>query len=147
MKTAHLFLAVSLAVSIGCSGEPQGGRASAGTHSGKRLVVLGIDGMDPVLTQRFIDQGRMPNMAALAKNGTFSKLGTSSPPESPVAWSDFITAQHSDGHGIYDFVHRDPKTMSPYLSTSRVTAPSTVLHMGSFALPIGGGKIELLRGG
>jgi predicted AlkP superfamily phosphohydrolase/phosphomutase len=113
----------------------------------KGLVVLGIDGMDPGLASQYMAQGRMPNLAALAAKGTYAKLATSSPPESPVAWSDFITSMHSEGHGIYDFVHRDLKTMGPYLSTSRVTPPTTVLHLGPWALPIGGGKVELLRGG
>src|SRR6185295_17842418 len=79
--------------------------------------------------------------------GTYGQLATSSPPESPVAWSDFITSQHSEGHGIYDFVHRDPKAMAPYLSTSRVTPPTTVLTLGPWSLPVGGGKVELLRKG
>src|SRR5690606_29799514 len=73
-------------------------------------------------------------------------LGTTEPPQSPVAWSTFQTGMDASGHGIYDFVHRDPHKLEPYLSTSR-TAPATQLSLGSLALPIGGGEIELLRRG
>src|SRR4051812_23708620 len=127
---SQLLLSLLLAVLFGCSG----GGASKGTTS-KRILVLGVDGMDPGLASRYMAAGRMPNLAALARSGTYSNLATSSPPESPVAWADFITSQHSDKHGIYDFVHRDPKTISMYLSTSRVKPPRTVLRVGSFALP------------
>lgn len=123
------------------------GRRDARPGPHKRLVVLGIDGMDPQLTTKLMNEGRLPNMSALAARGSFTPLGTSTPPESPVAWSDFITGQHSDGHGIYDFVHRDRDKLAPYLSTSRVSEPRTTLRVGALALPLGGGKVELLRGG
>lgn len=86
-----------------------------------RLLVLGIDGMDPVLTQQLLDEGKMPNFARLAVEGGFEPLGTSVPPQSPVAWSTFITGLDPDGHGIYDFVHRLPEQITPFLSTSRET--------------------------
>ena len=111
------------------------------------LIVLGIDGMDPKLLQRYMDDGRMPNHAKLAQAGGFIPLGTSNPPQSPVAWSDFITGHRSDHHGIYDFVHRDPQHMAPYLSTSKANPPETVITLGSLAIPLGEGEIELLRAG
>lgn len=69
-----------------------------------RVVVLGIDGMDHGLSQRLMAEGRLPNLAALSEEGGFRALGTSIPPESPVAWSNFITGQNPGGHGIYDFL-------------------------------------------
>ena len=72
-----------------------------------------------------MEEGRLPNLSRLAKMGGFSALGTAIPPQSPVAWSDFITGLDAGGHGIFDFIHRDPETMVPYLSTSRTVPPST----------------------
>ncbi|HVY47475.1 MAG TPA: alkaline phosphatase family protein, partial [Minicystis sp.] len=134
--------ALAAALSLGCSSKP----ADPPRGNGKRMIVLGIDGMDPGVASELMKAGRMPNLSKLAAQGTFGKLATSSPPESPVAWSDFITSMHSDGHGIFDFVHRDPEKLQPYLSTSRAKTP-TVVKLGSLALPIGGGGVELLRGG
>ena len=90
------------------------------THAtGRRVIVLGIDGLDYQLTRDLIAQGRMPNVAKLAARGTFAALGTSTPPQSPVAWSTFMTGLDPGQHGIFDFIHRDPKTMEPYLSTTK----------------------------
>jgi predicted AlkP superfamily phosphohydrolase/phosphomutase len=111
------------------------------------MVVLGIDGMDYDLTRELMAEGRLPNLARLAEQGAFQSLGTSFPPQSPVAWSDFITGLDSGGHGIYDFVHRDPDTMIPYLSTSKPGEPGRTLTIGDYAIPLSGGEMELLRHG
>ena len=86
----------------------------------KRLIVLGIDGCDPVLLKRFMDQGKLPNFTRLKDLGSFQSLGTSNPPQSPVAWATFTTGLDPGGHGIFDFIHRDPKTMEPVTSMSDV---------------------------
>ena len=86
----------------------------------RRLVVLGIDGLDPQLLERFIGEGAMPAFAALSERGGRSELATSVPPQSPVAWSDFITGTGPGEHGVFDFVALDRQTLQPYLSTARV---------------------------
>jgi len=111
------------------------------------MVVLGIDGMDHELTQRLMAEGRMPNLSRLAQRGTFQALGTSIPPQSPVAWSNFITGLDSGGHGIYDFVHRDPETMAPYLSTSKEPEPGRTIEIGKWSIPLSAGEMVLLRHG
>ncbi|NJL26526.1 MAG: hypothetical protein HC897_00960 [Thermoanaerobaculia bacterium] len=126
---------------VGCGGgEPDGAQ-------GRRVVVLGFDGMDYELTKQYIEDGRLPNFARLAGQGSFHPLGTSVPPLSPVAWSNFITGMDSGGHGIFDFIHRDPKTMVPYLSTSKTEGSSDNLELGKWQLPLGGGSTVLLRQG
>ena len=89
-------------------------------------VVLAVDGMDPQLTRRYLREGRLPNLAALIDRGGFTELGTTNPPQSPVAWSTVITGHRAERHGIFDFVHRDPETMTPYLSTSRIEQGESV---------------------
>lgn len=118
--------------------------------SGRNVLVLGFDGLDYDLTRKLMDEGRLPNFTRLAEAGGFHKLGTSAPPQSPVAWSDFITGTDAGGHGIFDFVHRDPKTMAPYLSTSRVVADEDAgepFTFGECQVPTAGGEMELLRHG
>ena len=114
---------------------------------GRRVVVLGFDGLDFQLTRDLLAQGRLPNFAKLAERGGFSQLGTSIPPQSPVAWSTFITGLDPGGHGIFDFIHRDPKTMTPFLSTSRAVPPSHFVSVGKWQLPLTAGRVELLRRG
>jgi predicted AlkP superfamily phosphohydrolase/phosphomutase len=112
-----------------------------------RIVVLGFDGLDHALTAELMARGRMPHFARLASQGTFGPLETSIPPQSPVAWSTFITGLDPGGHGIYDFVHRDPRTMTPYLSTTRVVPEGRAIPIGPWRLPLSGGSIEQLRRG
>jgi len=112
-----------------------------------RVIVLGLDGMDYELTTRLMAEGRLPGLSRLKEMGGFSALGTSVPPLSPVAWSDFITGADAGLHGIFDFIHRDPETMMPYLSTSRATAPERFVHVGGWQFPLDEGTVELLRHG
>ncbi|MFB3118066.1 MAG: alkaline phosphatase family protein, partial [Myxococcota bacterium] len=85
-----------------------GGALSHAEPAGKPGVfIVGVDGMDPVILSRLVDEGKMPNFAKLAREGSYQKLGTSNPPQSPVAWSNFVTGMNPGGHGIFDFLHRD----------------------------------------
>ena len=111
------------------------------------MIVLGIDGMDPQLLGRFIGEGKLPNFAKLEAAGDFRPLTTSIPPQSPVAWSNLITGMNAGGHGIFDFIHRDPKTLSLYFSASKVEQPKHAIHLGSWSIPLGGGSAEQLRQG
>jgi hypothetical protein len=111
------------------------------------VIVLGFDGMDYDLTKQMLAEGRLPNLSKLAAQGTFQSLGTSMPPQSPVAWSNFITGLDAGGHGIFDFVHRDPNTMIPFLSTSRTEASDKTLKLGKYQIPLAADKVELLRHG
>lgn len=131
-------LAAAAIATMGCGERPA---------TGRKVIVLGFDGLDHALTAQMIDSGRLPGLARLARRGRFSALGTTVPPQSPVAWSTFITGLDPGGHGIFDFVHRDPKTMTPYLSTTRTSASSRNLTVGSWQLPLSGGTVELLRRG
>ena len=111
------------------------------------MIILGIDGMDPQLLHRFISEGKLPNFAKLEAQGDFRRLTTSIPPQSPVAWSNLITGMNAGGHGIFDFIHRDPKTLRLYFSASKVEEPKHLIHLGSWSIPLGGGSAEQLRQG
>ena len=112
-----------------------------------KLIILGIDGMDPQLLKQFMDEGKMPNFSKLVSQGSFRLLTTSIPPQSPVAWSNLITGMNAGGHGIFDFIHRDPKTLEPYFSASQVKPPKHAIHLGNWLIPLGGGSAEQLRKG
>ena len=127
---------VTLAVACGGS-EP----------AGHQVILLGFDGMDYALTSQMISDGKLPNLQRMAESGAFSALETSIPPQSPVAWSDFITGLDAGGHGIFDFMHRDPETMVPYLSTTTTEPPGRTLSLGRWEIPLGGGELVLMRQG
>jgi predicted AlkP superfamily phosphohydrolase/phosphomutase len=115
--------------------------------SSTRVIVLGFDGMDYRVARDLMAQGRMPNFAKVAAAGSFAPLTTSTPAQSPVAWSSFMTGLPPEGHGIFDFIHRDPGTMSPYLSTTRAEPAARSLAFGSWTLPLSSARATLLRDG
>lgn len=115
---------------------------------GPKMLVIGFDGMDPQLLNRFLDEGRLPNFRRfLDQGGQLSEFGTSIPPQSPVAWSNFITGRDAGGHGIFDFIHRDPATLLPYASTSEAKGASRFLKVGGWKIPRDHGDINNLRQG
>jgi len=67
-------------------------RKAYGKAQVKRVVIVGFDGMDPVLVNRFMDEGKLPNFTQLRDHGTFRPLRTTFPAISPVAWSTFQPA-------------------------------------------------------
>jgi predicted AlkP superfamily phosphohydrolase/phosphomutase len=140
-KTTALVLALAVtapALAAGCR---------AGRAPGHRVIVLGFDGMDYRVARDLMARGRMPNFSRLAASGGFSPLATTTPPQSPVAWSSFITGLDPGAHGIFDFVHRDPRTMTPYLSTTRTEASARTLTIGSWQFPLSSPQVTLLRNG
>jgi hypothetical protein len=109
--------------------------------------VLGFDGLDYEVTRTMIASGRLPALSRLASTGAFTPLATTITPQSPVAWSTFITGLDPGGHGIFDFVHRDPDTLVPYLSTARTEPGSYAIPLGRWQVPLSSGRVELLRRG
>ncbi len=88
-----------------------------------RVIVLGLDGLDPNLLDEYLAQGILPNFQKLKEQGSYTRLATSNPALSPVAWSCFATGSNPGRHGMYDFLRRDPKTYLPDLSLSEVEQP------------------------
>lgn len=116
-------------------------------QAAQKVFVLGLDGMDPILLRRFVQRGEMPNFARLMERGYCGRLATTMPAQSPVAWSSFITGTNPGGNGIFDFIHRDPATFTPYLSTSRTSRAGKSLEVGSWSIPLDGDRYELMRRG
>jgi len=82
----------------------------------KRIIVLGIDGMDPRLAEQFMLKKDLPHLAALRQQGSYARLATANPPQSPVAWCDIGTGTDPGTHGIFDFIERNPNNYLPDLA-------------------------------
>tara|TARA_B100000809_G_scaffold110777_1_gene109370 strand:+ start:1918 stop:4005 length:2088 start_codon:yes stop_codon:yes gene_type:complete len=112
----------------------------------KRVIVLGLDGQDPELTDQFLAEGVLPNFARLKEQGAYVRLRTTYPAESPVAWSSFQTGCNPGKHRVYDFLVPNRKSYLPEISSGKVSAPERVLRLGPIRLPIGRPAIDLGRG-
>ena len=114
---------------------------------GPKVLCIGFDGMDKKLLDGFLAQGLMPNFDRLIARGDYQVFGTAVPPQSPVAWSNFTTGMNPGGHGIFDFIHRDPDTLLPFLSAAEAMAPQRVWKVGSWQIPRGSSEVRNLRKG
>ena len=113
----------------------------------KRVVIVGFDGMDPELADRFMAEGRLPHFAQLREKGTFCPLRTTFPAISPVAWSTFQTGVNPGKHNIYDFLARDLSNYLPFLSSAQIKEPKRRLRIGKYSLPLGKPEIKGMRRG
>jgi predicted AlkP superfamily phosphohydrolase/phosphomutase len=111
----------------------------------RKIVFLGLDGLDPRLTERLMAAGELPNLARLAAEGSYTRLRTTFPALSPVAWSTFATGVSPAKHNIFDFLDRSLKTYVPQLSSARVGAPAHVLRLGRLRIPFSRPPVELRR--
>jgi predicted AlkP superfamily phosphohydrolase/phosphomutase len=78
------------------------GKMNAKTVS-RKVIALGLDGATFDLILPFIEEGFLPHMANLLKEGVWSELESTIPPLTPPAWVSFFTGKNPGKHGIFDF--------------------------------------------
>lgn len=99
-----------------------------------RILLLGMDGMEPKIIDRMMASGELPNFAKLRDEGYYSRIATSTPPESPVAWASIATGRNPGKHGIFDFIHRKPD-YSLYLSITEANTSNITGNRSKAFLP------------
>ncbi|MFH0981591.1 MAG: alkaline phosphatase family protein [Planctomycetota bacterium] len=121
--------------------------------NGRRVIVMGFDGMDPRLTEEMMQAGRLPNFSRVWEQGGFAPLQSTIPPQSPVAWSTVISGLNPGGHGIFDFIHRDPAPPEPNLPIKPIPSHAQgeedkwVIGLFGYRIPLRPGQQKLLRYG
>ncbi|MEK6733362.1 MAG: alkaline phosphatase family protein [Candidatus Omnitrophota bacterium] len=105
-----------------------------GSRFDKKIIVLGFDGLSPDIVESMMKEGRLPNFSKLKEQGSYSRLLTTNPSQSPVAWAGFATGQNPGKNGIFDFIIRDPKTYTLNLAISDVknSAPQKIIKSKCF---------------
>ncbi len=111
----------------------------------RRVVVLGMDGLDPDLLSEFLAAGDLPHFARLAARGTFRRLATTIPAVSPVAWSSFQTGTNPGKHRMFDFLRRRRHDYGIELASMRIDPPRRRLRLGRVSIPIGRPRVTLHR--
>jgi len=91
------------------------------TH--RKTFILSIDSgcwdyLDPLL-----DQGRMPNLERLIRQGSRGVLESTMPPITPVAFASFITGLNPGKHGIFDWAVRQGRGFQSASAVSRRGTP------------------------
>jgi predicted AlkP superfamily phosphohydrolase/phosphomutase len=120
-KFLFIIIIIALLIIVSIIGAFILGKESNYEH---RIIILGFDGLSPVITESLMDQGRLPNFSKLKENGTYAQLRTTNPSQSPVAWTGFSTGQNPGKTGVFDFIKRDPATYRLSLSMSQIRGES-----------------------
>ena len=76
--------------------------------SGARTLIVGLDGATWDLADRFMAEGRMPNLKRLVAEGVRAPLNSTTPPMTLPSWSSMLTGCNPGRHGIFDFVRKLP---------------------------------------
>lgn len=82
-----------------------------------RVAIFALDGADWELISELADDGRVPNLKALAQGGTTASVQSIQPMVSPMLWTTVATGLSPDRHGVLDYV--DPQQHTPVSAYSR----------------------------
>jgi len=129
---------VGLLFPVGCRQVAPGLRIGLESRAaGRKVIILGVDGMDPQLCERMMYRGELPHLTRMRDRGGYRRLGTSIPPQSPVAWANFITGAGPGVHGIFDFIHRDPmKQCMPYYAAAETVNGGAGWSIDEYTVPL-----------
>jgi tetratricopeptide (TPR) repeat protein len=107
----------------GCTAERAGGR----------VLVLGLDGMDPGTIDLMIAEGKLPNFERLRREGAHAPLESRLPLMSPVIWTTVATGMTPDVHGIGAFVAVNDKTGERMPVTSQMRQVKALWNLATEA--------------
>lgn len=80
----------------------------------KKLIVVGIDGMDPRLTKKYLDEGKMPNTEKILAKGSAREdlvLLGAQPTVTPPMWTTLATGAYPYTHGVTCFGRQSKKAL------------------------------------
>ena len=98
-----------------------------------RVIVLGLDGLDPDVVDLLVGEGRLPHFAALRRDGAHGRLRSSRPLLSPILWTTIATGKTPDAHRIGHFVAVNQATGEPLPVTSRMRQVKALWNIASDA--------------
>jgi predicted AlkP superfamily phosphohydrolase/phosphomutase len=101
-----------------------------------RVIVLGMDGLDPNILETLMDAGDLPAFSSIRETGTYGRLTTVNPSQSPVVWSTIATGSNPGYHGIFDFITRKPENYLPVHSIVKVNPKNVLARRSSMFLPV-----------
>jgi len=107
--------------------------AGCTSDSRSRVIVLGLDGMDPGVIDLLISEGKMPNFAKLRREGAYGRLISSEPLLSPIIWTTIATGRPPADHRIGHFVAINEKTGERIPVTSQMRGVKALWNIFSDA--------------
>jgi hypothetical protein len=74
-------------------------------RSAPPLLLVGVDGLDPLLLEAALGQGNLPELRSLADT-YITPIGNDDLGHTPPVWTTIATGSHRSQHQVYDFVTR-----------------------------------------
>lgn len=102
----------------------------------KRVILLGMDGLDPKILTALMEKGEVPNFSRLAESGSYSPLATSNPAQSPVAWATIAAGSNPGHHGVFDFLGRRVADYMPVLAVNKMNPKNMFAKREAMFLPV-----------
>jgi predicted AlkP superfamily phosphohydrolase/phosphomutase len=75
-----------------------------------KTLILGLDAFDAVTFEHLSAKGKLPNLTQYVEANGYARFTVTNPPQSEVSWTSIATGLNPGGHGLFDFVDRDPAT-------------------------------------
>ena len=79
-------------------------------------LIIGLDALDPGIIERMYEAGKLPNLSKYIRNDGYARFTVANPPQSEISWTSIATGLNPGGHGMFDFVHRNPATYALHVS-------------------------------
>lgn len=76
---------------------------------GNKVLIIGLDGATWTVLKPWIEDGSLPNLAALVGKGSWGELRSTIPPLTAPAWSSFLTGKNPGKHGVFHFASLDDR--------------------------------------
>lgn len=107
--------------------------SGCGSSSPGRVIVLGLDGVDPEVVDLLLSEGQLPSFARLRQYGAYGRLESAKPMLSPILWTTIATGKTPLEHGISHFVAVNEKTGEQLPVTSQMRRVKAVWNILSDA--------------
>ena len=107
-----------------------------GASKYSKVILLGMDGLDPKIVSHLMQKGALPNFSKLSQMGNYFPLATSNPAQSPVAWASIATGNNPGYHGIFDFLNRRVTDYMPELAILKVNPKNVFAKREAMFLPV-----------
>ncbi len=106
-----------------------------------KVMIVGLDGTTMELIAPWVEQGKLPNLGRMMKDGVWAELRSTMPYITTTAWASFATGVNPGKHGIFDFYQHLPKSFDVYFTNSGVRRGKTMWRRVSD----GGGRVCIVN--
>ncbi len=101
-----------------------------------KLLIVGIDGATFDLVRPWADEGHLPNLARLMRNGVHANLNSTLPPVTSPAWPTFMTGCNPGKHGVFDFIQPHGNSFD-LVNSTRIRQPTIWRRLSEAGLRVG----------